>query len=187
VAFDPLPSRVQRRLDALLGRLARGPTALARGTPIAPAIPRPIAPLAGATGPAASAAAPVGDRRRLPRGRLDREAVALDATGTRVIHALVGRDLSPAGMRIDPHPELGPNERLRIALYEASESGPLVLDAAVARDDGESGLMLRFLDVAPELAARLERIVAALPAAESLRPAPRRIVLGEYLCDRAAA
>jgi len=34
---------------------------------------------------------------------------------------------------------------------------------------------------------QLERIVASLPALESLRPEPQRIVLGEWLDDRSVA
>lgn len=191
VGFDPLPSRAQRRLDGLLGRLARGPAALARRAAQAAAPsppPTPIVPLlAEEPAPEPAPQDAVVERRRLPRGRLDREVVALDATGSRALHALVGRDLSPAGMRIDPHPELALHERLHLALYEPSEPSPLLVDAEVSRDDGEAGLALHFLDVAPETGARLERMVAALPAMESLRPEPQRIVLGEFFSECSVA
>jgi hypothetical protein len=188
LCFDPLPARVQRRLDALLVRLARGPATLTRDV----AAPAPAAPAAAparaiASEIPAATSAPVAERRRVARVRLDREVVALDETATRALHALMGRDLSLGGMRIDPIPDLVPNQRLRLALYETSALGPIVLAAEVVRDDGGAGLALRFVDVAPEVATRLGQIIAALPALESLRPEPRRIVLGEFLDDRSVA
>jgi hypothetical protein len=123
----------------------------------------------------------------VPRVRLDREVVALDAAGMRALHALVGRDFSPLGMRVDPHPELALGQRLRLALYEPSVARPVVLDATVARDDGEAGLALHFVDVSPETAREIAHIAAALPALEALRPEPRRIVLGAWLDEQSAA
>jgi hypothetical protein len=90
-------------------------------------------------------------------------------------------------MRIDPHPELALHQRLRLALYEPSVAQPVVFDAEVVRDDGGAGLALRFVDVAPEVAEQLAQIIAALPAVQSLRPEPRRIVIGELLRERPAA
>jgi len=213
VCFDPLPARVQQHLDALLVRLERGPATLACDTggavPEAMAcdaggtVPEAMACDAGGTAPEATAAVPLpeaggvegseaasepfSERRRLVRARLDREVVALDETGTRALHALVGRDLSLAGMRIDPTPDLALGQRLRLALYEPSAPSPVVLEAESVRDDGGAGLALLFVDLAPEVATQLERIVAARPALESLRPEPRRIVLGEWLDDRSVA
>ncbi len=192
VAFAPPPRRIRRRLDALLAHLERGPATITRVQSAAPqetATPLPAPPPARepeieAT-PAASSSD--GDRRRQPRARLDREIVALDETGTRALHALVGRDLSAHGMRVEPHPELALGQRLRLALYEPSVAEPVVLEAVVARDDGGAGLALRFPDLPPDVASQLVRIVAALPAMESLLPAPERIVLGELLRDRTAA
>jgi hypothetical protein len=202
VAFDAPRARMQRRLDALLARCDRGPAMLARvgsAEPGAPAadvshapeaaepLPAPAPPPAltaepaGAPRAADAAGRPGADRRRVPRVRLDREVVALDAAGTRALHALVGRDFSSQGMRVDPHPELGLGQRLRLALYEPSVARPVMLDAEVARDDGEAGLALRFVDVTPETAAEIVCIVGALPALQALRPEPRRIVLGEWL------
>jgi hypothetical protein len=189
VCFDPLPTRVQQRLDALLARLERGPATLAcdaGNTAPEPMAPVPLPEASGVEGSEA-ATEPFSERRRLVRARLDREVVALDETGTRALYALVGRDLSLAGMRIDPSPDLALGQRLRLALYEPSAQSPIVLEAESVRDDGGAGLALRFVDLAPEVAAQLERIVAALPALESLRPEPQRIVLGGWLDDRSVA
>jgi hypothetical protein len=214
VAFDAPSARMQRRLESLLARSHRGPATLPRsagperGAPAPPphaaadapphaaevaaatpaaSLGEPVAPESPAAETRAAAAAPRHERRRQPRARLEREIVALDETATRAVHSLVGRDLSPLGMRVDPHPDLALHRRLRIALYEPSVARPVVLEAEVARDDGEAGFALRFVDVDPGVAAEIARIVDALPALESLRPEPRRIVLGELLCEQPAA
>ena len=190
VEFETLSRRMQRRLDALLARCARRPGLLA--VPVATGLEAapPIRVLAAATPLAAAPAAPgepPEDRRRMPRARLERGIVALDDAGTRARHALVGRDLSARGMRIDPHPELVLHQRLRIALYEPSIGAPVLLDAEVARDDGEAGLGLHFVDLPPETAAHLARIVSALPSVQTLQPRPTRVVVGELLGERPAA
>jgi hypothetical protein len=204
VAFDAPSRRMQRRLDALLARSDRGPAMLPRqgptergaaAPPAAAALPPPSqaapppapAPASAAAHAADAPSPPAVDRRRVPRVRLEREVVALDAAGTRALHALVGRDFSPLGMRVDPHPALALGQRLRLALYEPSVARPVVIDATVARDDGEAGLALHFVDVSPETAREIAHIAAALPALEALRPEPRRIVLGEWLDEQPAA
>jgi hypothetical protein len=90
-------------------------------------------------------------------------------------------------MRIDPHPELVLHQRLRIALYDASIAAPLLLDALVARDDGEAGLGLHFVDLPAETEAQLARIVSGLPSVQTLHPRPARVVVGELLRERPAA
>jgi hypothetical protein len=81
---------------------------------------------------------------------------------------LLGRDVGIGGMRVDAHPDLEVGSRLRLALFDAAREEPLVVDALVARDDGENGIALHFLDVTPNLAARLEALVAGLPPVEPL-------------------
>jgi hypothetical protein len=213
VAFDAPSARMQRRLEALLEASRRGPPTLPRSAatarsasapaldpaaaaapPAAPAAPAPPAPSAAPETPGAPRtgappedATPTPERRGLPRVRLEREIVTLDASGSRALQALVGRDLSLLGMRVDPHPELSLHQRLRLALYEPSVARPVVVDAEVIRDDGEAGLALRFLDVHPGVAEEIACIVAALPSLESLRADPGRIVLGELLREQPAA
>ncbi len=82
--------------------------------------------------------------------------------------ALVGRDLSARGMRIERHPELALGDRFRLALHGPTLARPLTLDAAVVRDDAEQGLALAFIGVSRETAASLEKLVACLPDVESL-------------------
>lgn len=184
VGFDPLPARLQRRLDALLDRLARGPATLeTRAAGPAPASAPAVPPKPAIEVETPAAAPRRGERRRAARARLDREVVALDGDAMRALHALVGRDLSPGGMRIDPCPDLALGQRVRIALYEPSSASPVVLDAEIVRDDGGAGLGLRFVDLPPDVATRLVGIVAALPALERLRPEAQRIWLAELSSD----
>ena len=53
----------------------------------------------------------------------------------------------------------------------------------VPRSGTPTPVQLRFVDVASEVAGEIASIVASLPALESLRPEPRRIVVGEYLLE----
>ncbi len=106
------------------------------------------------------------ERRRHARARFEREVVALAGDARRV---LLGRDLSAGGMLIDPHPELRLGARLQLAIYGSAREEPFLIDAEVIRDEGDRGLALRFRGIEASMAARLERIVAGLPAVESLR------------------
>ena len=83
--------------------------------------------------------------------------------------ALVGRDLSSGGMRVDPHPALNVGDELRIALSLGAREEPLVIDAKVIRDDGPQGMAIGFKDV--EDPDRLSQMVETLPSIESLAPA----------------
>jgi hypothetical protein len=81
---------------------------------------------------------------------------------------ILGRDLSVQGMRVEPHPDLALGSTVRVALYGGEGEEPLTLDAAVSRDDGEGGLLLRFTDLGPEASDRLEVLVTRLPPLEAL-------------------
>lgn len=120
------------------------------------------------------------ERRDLPRTAFDREVVTLDSM-QRVEHALLGHDLSRSGMRVRPHPDLQVGQRVRVALYNSADADALVLEAAVARDDGPRGLALRFVDVSASDEVRLHEFVARLPAVQALQPRPETVVLGRLL------
>jgi len=107
------------------------------------------------------------DRRRHARGRFAERVVAAASDGS-IHRVLIGRDLSTGGMRVDRQPELVVGARLRLALYDAAQEKPMVVTASVLRDDGAAGVALRFEEIAPESAARLERLVAGLPPVERL-------------------
>jgi hypothetical protein len=106
-----------------------------------------------------------GNRRSGPRGAFPS---LLRATGDDRSLALVGRDLSAGGMRIERHPGLALGDRLRLSLHGPTLARPLSLEAAIVRDDAEQGLALAFLGVSREMAFELEKLVACLPDVESL-------------------
>jgi hypothetical protein len=163
--WEELTAHARARLDALIELRAAGP-AMLNDEP--------------GEKPVAEIAKDPEERRRAPRGVLDREIVTIDES-ERMQHVLMGRDLSASGMRVDPHPELELGTRLRLALYVSACPEPLVLSAEIVREDGERGIGLAFVDPEPESIAQIEAVVAGLPAVERLAPRPRRVVLGRLM------
>jgi len=108
------------------------------------------------------------DRRRDRRSRLDRHVCKMDESGTRVTALLTGYDLTCRGMRVQPHPELELGTYFTVSLHDEARKRPVEIAAEVVRNDGADGLALRFVDLDAELTARIEALVAALPAADSL-------------------
>ena len=108
-------------------------------------------------------------QRSTCRGVFEREIVQIDEEA-RVVQALLGRDLSLDGIRVVRQLGLVPGDKLRLALFDTSQQEPLILSAEVSRDDGGSGLFLHFVDLSEEMTARIEEIVARLPAIESIDP-----------------
>ncbi len=107
--------------------------------------------------------------RAARRAVFEREVVEVDEQA-RVVQALLGRDLSVEGIRVVRQLGLNPGNKLRLALFDTSQREPLMLNAEVSRDDGGSGLFLRFVDLSAGAIARIEAIVALLPAVESIDP-----------------
>jgi hypothetical protein len=110
--------------------------------------------------------------------------IALDDDSRQVQHVLVGSDLSPKGLSVEPHPLLRIGDRLKLALYDAGRAEPLVLGARVARADGRRGCALVFEDVTGDVAARLETMVGDLPLVSALSAdddKPQAVVLGQIL------
>jgi hypothetical protein len=99
-------------------------------------------------------------QRQLPRHNLERRVIAV---GQQALRVLMGRDLSTAGMRVAPARGLGVGDLLKIALYVQPSRKPLVLNAEIARDDGDAGLGLRFLDLGPEQLELITRMLDKLP------------------------
>jgi hypothetical protein len=108
-------------------------------------------------------------KRSTGRGVFEQEIVQIDEEA-RVVQALLGRDLSVDGIRVVRQLGLVPGNKLRLALFDTSQQEPLILNAEVSKDDGGSGLFLHFVDLSPEMTARVEEIVARLPAIESIDP-----------------
>lgn len=105
------------------------------------------------------------DRRQVRRAAY---AQTVPAFGNRALRVLVGRDLSVGGMRIERLNGLELGDRLHLALYGEPGEKPLLVWGTVSRDDGHSGVAIVFDRVDATAARRLERIVGALPAVESL-------------------
>jgi hypothetical protein len=81
---------------------------------------------------------------------------------------LIGRDLSAGGMSIENHEDIALGDTFQLALHGPEPGHPFLIQAKVARDDGEAGLALVFEGVDREMAAALEKMVACLPDVESL-------------------
>ena len=107
--------------------------------------------------------------RSTRRGVFEQEIVQVDEEA-RVVQALLGRDLSIQGIRVVRQLGLSPGNKLRLALFDTSQQKPLIVSAEVSRNDGESGLFLRFVDPSPEMITRIEAIIDRLPAVESIDP-----------------
>jgi len=107
--------------------------------------------------------------RMTHRAVYEQEVVQVDEEA-RVVQALLGRDLSIDGIRVVRQLGLVPGNKLRIALFDTSQKKPLILDTEVTRDDGGSGLFLRFVDPTPDAIASIQAIIGRLPAVESIDP-----------------
>lgn len=99
-----------------------------------------------------------GDRRNAPRVSYDERVVALDKEAARI---LVGRDLSPGGMRISSNEDVDIGDKIRIALHCGTELEPLVLIATADRDDGDQGTVLTFQELSDRQLEHLEKIIAS--------------------------
>jgi hypothetical protein len=106
------------------------------------------------------------ERRSHPRGVYDRK---IPAFGERALRVLVGHDLSLGGMRVEQSPELEIGDRLHLAIYGAAGEEPSLVWATVARKDDGNTAALVFDPLEPEVGNRLEKLLADLPAVESLQ------------------
>jgi hypothetical protein len=167
VRFEDLSERARERLAVILQERSLGPATLpGRARQERPKPRRPARLQLKASPPSEADPAARGERRGSGRGALGQEVVALDLHEERVKHVLFGRDLSIGGMRVEPHPELALGDRVRLALYEASSSEALLLEATAQRDDRDRGMVLRFEDLSAGARDRLERMLAVLPSVE---------------------
>jgi hypothetical protein len=144
VAFGGLPTRTLRRLEGVIGLHREGPAVFSGE----------LEPAVGSD-PA--------ERRRLPRHGLGRRIIAL---GIHSAPVLLGRDISLAGMRVEPNPHLRVGDLLQLALHVRAGDEPLVVRSRVARDDGALGLLLEFQELSAEAREALAKKVEALPILE---------------------
>jgi hypothetical protein len=146
--------------------------AIAADPPLSDEDPSPITKVeeeekgSGAMAPETASEISDDERRASPRAAYVRKVPAF---GTRALRVLVGRDLSSRGMRIERFPELEIGDRLHLAIYGEAGEEPFLVWATVERDDAEGGMGLIFDEVHPLVAEQLEKLVASLPAVESLQ------------------
>lgn len=178
---DDQDETTRRRLAKLLNSLSRGVGSLAAeedpsNTDFLPARESRALPglrLDAETDPPVAADLPVsvrfgateGERRRHARAAFPHKVVARGEEGRRV---LMGRDLSREGMRVERLEDLDLGDRLRLSLFASGRAEPFVVEAVVARDDGDRGLVLRFDRLPEHVGDALERLVAGLPDVEAL-------------------
>lgn len=105
------------------------------------------------------------ERRSEVRGHFDSSVVAESREGPIV---LIGRDLSPSGMRVGAVGAFQIGDDFRLALHGPGPTERLIVDASVVRDDGQAGFALAFRDVDDATKRRIEKLVACLPDVESL-------------------
>ena len=145
VRFRPLSDARRAGLAALLRERSAGPGVYhGPGALTAQGPPTPSAPY----------------ERSVARAAYGRELDAMCSGATR---SLLGRDLSEAGIRVDPTDKLQVRERVRLALYGCPTGEPIVVEAHVERDDGPQGLVLHFDWLEERDLARLRHLIATLP------------------------
>jgi hypothetical protein len=189
ILFDRITEDARQALELLVEDLSRGPATLRRGTTRQPPSPgeergQPIKAKKGAVPPDKRATPPGStpltlavdvnllsedaQKERRVQARATYE-LTVPAFGKRALRVLVGRDLSVGGMRIERMPALEVGDRLHLAVYGSAEEAPFLVWGTVTRDDGDAGMGVVFDPLEPEISRRLERLVAGLPAVESLR------------------
>jgi c-di-GMP-binding flagellar brake protein YcgR len=173
VEFRSLSARTRARLAAILYELDRGPETFCE-TAARALRPEPLE----SSAPGAVEAEPdeVIDqashrmRRHYPRAPFQQEVAALDRRAERVLEVFCASQISAGGLRVEPHPMLGVEDRLRLAIRCADAKAPLVVEAEVVGDYGAHGFGMRFIDMEPGVEKQLEQMVAAAGIAGVGRP-----------------
>jgi hypothetical protein len=116
------------------------------------------------------------DRRSSPRKAYAQQILAANNGKAR---GLISSDLSPLGMRVEPDDSLALGDQLKLALYGNTRLPPVLVEAVVARDDGDEGWMLQFHDLSEETAFQLTQLVDSLPDIDG--PASPGVLVSEIL------
>jgi hypothetical protein len=163
VAFDEITADALELLDAILEGKVIGTVVTRLGddlseetAPITIADRVVVEPVREpAPEPAAPPDLPPHERHN-PRVVYTRKVTALLGGGE---YAILGRDLSIAGMRAEPVPEWPIGTRLELAIYGPSGAEPVLVQAVVSRDDGPLGTVFRFESMERGGAQLLEKII----------------------------
>jgi hypothetical protein len=132
-------------------------------------------------GPSSSDDTPTLGRVTAPDGpaRYAREITAICRDGT---HTLLGRDLSPEGLRVEQEAPLRAGEKARLALHGPAREEPFLVDALVERE--EAGWFLRFVRLDAEAQARLASLIGDLPRIHRLDDTPTHTSVVAQLLGR---
>jgi hypothetical protein len=171
-SFEKLDASTRSALALIIEDRAEGPATLRA---------KPRSGSDAQTGGGDNRAISVDDRRRQTRGAYSQ---TIPAFGERALRVLVGRDLSVNGMRVQPNPELWVGDHLQLAIYGEAGAAPMLIWGRVDRSDGDRGVVILFDPLDSRTQAHLERLVASLPAVESLHDSEAEAmgtVLGEIL------
>jgi hypothetical protein len=157
VAFVRLDKPTQRLLHSIMTTHTMGSTLETRPrNHEAAAPPEP--------GPEPTTAPDGADRRSSERRPYSRSVLAKTEGHA---CAIIGRDLSAGGMRVEREPGLALGMELRLVLYGHANLPPLLVRAVVHRDAGEEGWALRFKDLLEPAREQIEKLVESLPVVES--------------------
>lgn len=178
ISFDSLDPATRRALRVILEGHLVGPASL-------------VAEGIANTRPSSRAGAVVGrvggarlvDRRSEPRQTDSGLPSTARVNPGTLASVLIGRDLSPAGMRIERDADLVIGDPLDLLLHGGASQTPIAVKATVERID-QGGCFLRFGDVGASEAARIEELVDALVVTERRRtPTAQasRVVISEVL------
>ena len=160
------------------------PEAAAADATLEPALEE--TPTAPELGEPATAEGSAEERRKDPRAAF---AARVPAFGARALRVLIGRDLSRHGMRVEASPELEMGERLHLAIYGEADEEPFLVWGNVSRADADDEFAVLFEELHDEVANRIEKLIASLPAVESLQDGEAGAmgtVVTEILADAAA-
>jgi hypothetical protein len=156
-AFSRLDAPTRRLLRSIMTAHSVGSTVETK--PRKRKAPAPSEPSPGAT------TAPDGTDRRSSERRPYSRSVLAKAEGQAC--AIIGRDLSAGGMRVEREPSLALGMELRLALYGHANLPPLLVRTVVHRDDGEEGWALRFEDLSEPAREQIQQLVESLPVVDS--------------------
>ncbi len=155
IHFEKLSIEAKRRIFTILNDRLHGPAVLPDAVPMDRIDP----PEEVQTSPEED------DQRAHARVAYEKEVVAPGEAAS----VLLGRDLSMGGMRIHAHDSLKLGDRIDLALYGNPREEPIMVTSEVVRDEAAEGLGLRFLDVPPRVAEKLEKLIGRLPTVEPLQ------------------
>ena len=125
---------------------------------------------------AAQTSQPSEDRRSSPRKAFTQQIPVANSGKAR---GLISTDLSPRGMRVEPDDSLALGDELKLALYGHTRLPPVLLNAVVARDDGDEGWMLQFRDISDATAVELTQLIDSLPDIDA--PVSPGVLVSEIL------